>query len=96
MYGLMGRMLAAPGKRDELAAMMAAGMTNMPGCKVYVVAADATDENAIWISEVWDTAESHQASLQLEHVQALIGQARPLIVGMDSRVETNVIGGIGI
>ncbi len=96
MYGLIGRMLAVPGQRDALAQLMTEGMGTMPGCRVYVVALDAANADAIWISEVWDNAEAHKASLELPAVQALIGQARPLIAGMDNRVETVPLGGVGL
>ena len=32
----------------------------MPGCLSYVVAKDPADENAIWITEVWDSQASHK------------------------------------
>jgi quinol monooxygenase YgiN len=95
MYGLIGRMLAYPEKRDELVAVMLDGMTEMPGCLSYVIATDPANDDAIWITEVWTDAGAHQASLGLEQVQVTIGKARPLIAGMDSRVECEPVGGIG-
>ena len=77
MYGLIGKMLAKPGHRDEIIAiLLSAGA--MPGCRLYLVAADPDDANAIWISEVWDTQAEHDASLQLPQVQAAIAQVRML------------------
>lgn len=98
MYGLIGRMLAQPGKRDELRDIMLAGMGGapMPGCLSYVIAEDPENDDALWITEVWDNADNHQGSLQLDSVQATIGKARPLIAGMDSRTETRPVGGVGI
>ena len=98
MYGLIGRMLAQPGQRDALRDTMLEGMAGapMPGCISYVIAEDPENPEALWITEVWDSAESHQASLQLESVQTTIGRARPLIAGMDSRTETRPVGGVGI
>lgn len=98
MYGLIGRMLAQPGQRDALRDIMLEGMAGapMPGCISYVIAEDPENPEALWITEVWDSAESHQASLQLESVQTTIGRARPLIAGMDSRTETRPVGGVGI
>jgi quinol monooxygenase YgiN len=93
MYGLIGRMLATPGKRDELLAAMS-GDLNMPGCLSYIIAEDAANPDALWITEVWDNAESHAASLQIPEVQAMIGKARPLIAGLDNRVETKVVSGV--
>lgn len=96
MYGLIGKMLAQPGKRDELIGLLLGATGGMPGCLSYVVAADAKDANAIWITEVWDTAESHQASLKLPAVQSAIAKARPLIAGFGERFETTPIGGVGL
>ncbi|MNL58173.1 Antibiotic biosynthesis monooxygenase [compost metagenome] len=96
MYGLIGRMLAVEGRRDELLALLLEGSAPMPGCRSYVIARDPGSDNGIWISEVWDSREQHQASLQLPHVQATIGRARPMIAGFDQRFETEPKGGIGV
>lgn len=96
MYGLIGKMLAQPGQRDALIAAMLEGTTDMPGCLSYIVARDPADENAIWITEVWDGAESHRASLQLPAVQATIARARPIIAGFGERFETAPVGGVGL
>jgi len=68
----------------------------MPGCLSYVIARDPSDPDGIWISEVWDSQASHQASLSLPAVQAAIAKGRPMIAGFSNRVETAPIGGIGI
>ncbi len=96
MYGLIGKMLAAPGKREELLAIMLEGNAAMPGCLSYVIARDPASEDGIWITEVWDSKDSHAASLQLPHVQATIAKARPLIAGFGERFETEPFGGIGL
>ena len=88
MHGVIGKMSAVPGKRDELLAILAAATGDMPGCFSYVVAEDSTDPDGIWITEVWDSAESHKASLGLPAVQAAIAKGRPLIAGFSNRVET--------
>ncbi len=96
MYGLIGKMLAQPGQRDALAAILLEGTTAMPGCVSYVIAHDAADENALWITEVWTDRDSHQASLQLPAVQEAIRQARPMIAGFGERFETTPLGGVGL
>lgn len=96
MYGLIGKMLAQPGKRDELIGLLLDGTGGMPGCFSYVVATDTADADAIWITEVWDGPASHQASLKLPAVQATIAKARPLITGFGERFETNPVGGVGL
>lgn len=96
MYGLIGKMLAQPGQRDALIAILLEGIHDMPGCLSYVVARDPRDDNAIWITEVWTDAASHKASLNLPAVQQAIGRARPLIAGFDSHIETQPVGGHGL
>lgn len=96
MYGLIGKMIAAPGARDELIAILLEGTGGMPGCLNYIVARDPADENAIWITEVWDSAESHRASLALPAVREAITRARPLIAGFGDSVTTDPVGGVGL
>jgi quinol monooxygenase YgiN len=96
MYGLIGKMTAVPGQRDALAAILLDGTNAMPGCLSYVIARDPADDNALWITEVWDSQASHKASLALPAVQAAIAKGRPLIAGFSNRVETVPIGGHGI
>ncbi|HMI19292.1 MAG TPA: putative quinol monooxygenase [Sphingomonas sp.] len=96
MYGLIGQMKAAPGKRAELAAILLEGTGAMPGCLSYIVAEDTTDADALWITEVWDSKQSHDDSLKLPAVQAAIGKGRPLIAGFGSRSETVPLGGAGL
>ena len=95
-YGLIGTMLATPGNRDAVIAAMLESTDAMPGCLSYIVAKDPTIADAIWITEVWDSPESHKASLGLPQVQAAIAKARPLIAGFGERFETNPVGGFGI
>lgn len=96
MYGLIGRMRTAPGQRDALIAILLNGVSGMPGCLSYVVAQDPTDADAIWVTEVWDGAESHKASLSLPSVKDAIARGRPLIAGLDQHFETVPVGGHGI
>src|SRR5262249_1396615 len=96
MYGLIGKMTAVPGKWDALAAIMLESNQAMPGCLSYIVAQDPGDADALWITEVWDSQASHQASLSLPAVREAITKGRPLIAGFSNRVETTPIGGVGL
>ena len=96
MYGLIGKMTATPGNRDELAAALLEGLNDMPGCLSYIVAENPENVDALWITEVWDSAESHQASLALPQVQAAIARPRPVFAGFSDRHETRPIGGVGL
>ena len=96
MYGLIGRILSVPGRREELVEVLLENEGGMPGCMSYVVARDPANADALWVTEVWVSAEAHRASLHLPAVQAAIARGRPLIAGFDSRVETEPVGGIGL
>jgi quinol monooxygenase YgiN len=96
MYGLIGKMTTVAGQRDALAAILLESTTAMPGCFSYVIAADPAEPDALWITEVWDNAASHKASLALPAVQAAIARAKPLIAGFSNRVETIPLGGYGL
>jgi quinol monooxygenase YgiN len=96
MYGLIGKMKTVSGQRDALISILLEGTGDMPGCLSYIIATDPADENAIWITEVWDSRESHQASLQLSSVQQAITRGRALIAGFGERFETTPVGGHGL
>ena len=96
MHGLIGKMIAAPGQREALIAVLLEGIKEMPGCLSYIVARDTKDENAIWITEVWDSKDSHSASLKLPSVQAAIAKGRPMIAGFGDYVTSEPVGGVGL
>lgn len=96
MYGLIGRMDAVPGEREALIAILLEGTAEMPGCLSYVVARDPEDENAVWITEVWESADDHRASLSLPAVQDAIARGRPRIAGFGQHTVTEPVGGHGL
>ncbi len=96
MYGLIGKMKAVAGKRDDLSAILLRGLADMPGNLSYIVANDPLEEDALWITEVWTDSKAHEASLALPSVQAAIKEGRPLIAGMERIAATIPIGGQGL
>lgn len=96
MYGLIGKIVATPGQRDALLSILLEGTAAMPGCFAYVVARDVADENAIWVTEVWESEASHRASLELPPVRDAIRRGRPMIAGFESIATTVPLGGVGL
>jgi quinol monooxygenase YgiN len=98
MYGLQGKLIAKPGQRDALVALLveASSPGRMPGCRLYVVSEVASEPDAIAVFEVWDDKAAHDASLQLESVRAMITKGRPLIAGMGESTELRPVGGQGL
>ncbi|MBD3276164.1 MAG: antibiotic biosynthesis monooxygenase [Candidatus Marinimicrobia bacterium] len=96
MYGLIGKITAKSGQRDELIRVLLEGTAEMPGCLSYIVAKDTEDENIIWITEAWESEESHKSSLSLSSVQDALTKGRPLIAEFTQQAQTEVIGGHGL
>ena len=94
MYGLIGKMIATENQRDALIDIILEGSDSMPGCLSYIVAKDAANPDAIWITEVWDSKASHEASLALPAVRAAIERAMPLIAGFEEGIVTEPVGGV--
>ena len=95
MYGLIGKMMAAPGKRDEFIAILVEGIGNMPGCLSYIVATDPADANAIWITEVSERGESRRVAVAAAS-EGSHRQGAALIAGFGERFITTPVGGHGL
>lgn len=96
MFGLIGNLKAVAGQREALLAILMENVGDMPGCLSYVVAEDPRDPDGIWISEAWDSADSHKASLSIPAIRDGIERARPLIAGFGQYIETRPVGGHGL
>jgi quinol monooxygenase YgiN len=96
MYGLIAKLMAVPGKRADLIAILKESASGMPGCLSYVVAKDSVDENTVWITEVWDSVASHDASLSLPSVKSAMTQAKPIVAGFDKIAVTSPVWGVGL
>ena len=99
LYAMTGKLTTQPGKRAEMTAILIRAskiVGELPGCRMYVVCEDASNENAVWVFEMWDDKEAHDASLKDERVRALIGEARPFMSGAPDGAELRVAGGHGI
>lgn len=94
MFGLIGKMRAVAGKRDELIGILAAGTGAMPGNVSYVIAEDPDDRDVIWVTEIWDSAETHAASLDLPEVREAITRGKPLIAAFEMHQTTRPVSGV--
>lgn len=96
-YGYMGSMKARPGHRDDVVAILLSGVDGLRAaeCSCYVVSVCDTDEDTIWVFEIWQTKGHHDASLQRPEVQEAIGKAMPMLTGEFTSQELDVVGGLG-
>ena len=97
---LHGRFGAKPGKRDALAANLlraAAAMESLSACRLYAVSTADADPDGVWVTEIWDSAEDHAASLKQPATRELIAKTIPLIGAMPDRaVQIFALGGKGL
>ena len=96
MHGLISKILATEGGREELIETLRRGTAEMPGCLSYVIARDPGDDVTIWVTEVWESPEKHAASLQLPAVQEAIAAGRRMIAGMEQVAVTQPVAGHGL
>jgi len=96
MHGVIDHLIAHDGKRDELISILLEGTRDMPGLLSYVVAKDLEDENALWVTEVWESMQKHLESFSLDAVQEIMARGKPLIASFGERVETLPVGGQGL
>lgn len=95
MYGLIAKITAVAGRREEFIGVLTISADKMPGCVSYIVAKDAMDDNVIWVTEVWDSANSHDASLTLPAVQNAVAQAKSLVAGFEKVAVTAPVADVG-
>jgi quinol monooxygenase YgiN len=100
MYLLHGKLTAKAGHRDELANILLEAsklVANAAGCKVYVIGKNDSDQDSVYVTEIWERKEDHENSLKLENVRDLIKKAMPLIEGQPQKEqELEILGGAGI
>jgi len=96
MYGLIVKLTVVSGKRDEMIGILKESAADVPGCLSYVVAKDSSDENAIWVTEVWESITSHDASLALPSVKNAMLRGRALVSSFDKIAVTSPVWGVGL
>ena len=82
------KLTAVPGKRAE--------PNKMLGCLSYVVHKDSAEENTLWVTEVWDSEASHDASLLLPAVKNAVPQAKAIVASFEKVAVTSPVWGTGL
>lgn len=83
-FANVGSLEAQPGRGTELVEILTRPNPDLGpiGCLAYAVGVDPEAPDTVLVSELWTSAEAHQASLTLPSVQAAIAEARPLLTGV--------------
>jgi quinol monooxygenase YgiN len=102
MVGRQVLFTAVPGQGETLARVMldvAHSLEGTAGCRLYAISRAVDDNDAIWVTELWDDQESVDASLtvlQTDTGKARLGEVMALLVGPPQRTELQPLGGVGI
>ena len=97
-YGLFGKFIAKENYRDELVDILlkaAELLQKNEQCLSYIVGT-SDDPSEVWVSELWESKEAHDMSLEPEDIRNLVMTARPLIVDMPAGTEFKAVGGKGL
>jgi quinol monooxygenase YgiN len=97
--GVIGKVTALPGRRDELVELLLAGAalaSSAPGCYLYVVNLSASDPDEVWVAEAWRSRAYHEAWLVRAEVRDLIAKTNGLIASTAAPAITIPIGGKGL
>ncbi|WP_101446833.1 putative quinol monooxygenase [Pontibacter ramchanderi] len=99
-YGLHGKLQATTGNGPALAQLLLEAskmVSTAKGCRLYLISQEDTAPDDVWVTEVWDSKEDHDNSLQAPGVKELIAQAMPLLAGRpDKGQQLTVLGGAGL
>ena len=96
MYGLITRLTAYSGRRDELSLCLLGPHLRRPGCHSYVLAQDPKDADALWVTEVWMSKATHDAWSAEIRESGVMRSALALIATWGDTVFTRPIGGVGL
>ena len=91
-WGLLGRMTARPGKRDELVAALQESSRDVPGKLLYLIQLEQDNADSFWINEIWESKAAYEACLNMPQVGVWSGRLVPLLAGIEHRTETVPLG----
>jgi len=92
------RLRAKPGKHDELVAkfLEAAEMQREnPANELTLVSSSPDDEDVVYLTEVWTSAEEHERARESDEVQAWAADMPSLVDGPPETTPLDVAGGSG-
>jgi quinol monooxygenase YgiN len=93
-FANVGKLGTKPGKRDQLVEILTrpSGQMGDHGCLLYEVGVNDDEPDMVFVSELWESAAAHAASLELESVRTAIAEAMPLLSGEMGGYRFDVVG----
>ena len=93
-FGVIAHLTSQAGKRDAMIDALK-GLIGMKGNISFVIAKDGKNENGIYITEIWESKEAHDAALGTDQFKAAFGKAAPMMGGApDLQADTWPVAGV--
>ena len=93
------RLRASAGKRDELIAKfleIPVMQADNPACELTIISSSPEDEDTVFLTEVWTSAEDHERARQSSEVRAWAAEMPSLVAGQPEITPLVVEGGKGL
>lgn len=98
--GILARIPAQPGKRDEVVEALkraaAASEQNEPGCLAYTIHEDAKDPDVVWMYELYTDQDALDAHPKSDHYKQLTSEIGGVLTGRPELTFLNHVGGKGL
>ena len=67
-----------------------------PACELMIVSSSPDEDDVVFLTEVWTSAEEHERTRQSPEVQAWAADMPSLVAGPPETTPLDVRGGIGL
>ncbi|NCI45292.1 putative quinol monooxygenase [Sediminibacterium soli] len=97
-HALYTQFITHPGKGTDLVTLLKKAndiVSTASGCKLYIINVHATDEDCIWVTELWDSEESHAISLTMDGCKELVTEAATLLSLPPKQIVLKALAGKG-
>lgn len=93
-FANVGTLGVKPGQRDLVVGILTRANPELAaaGCLLYEVGVSDDQPDTVFVAELWESADAHRASLQLDSVRAAIAEAMPLLNGEIDGWRFDVVG----
>lgn len=85
-YGLASKVNAHPGKREDLIEVLveiSRLVFHAEGCQSYVVSTLAAEDDAVFITEYWESQQAQRSAFALPGIFELINDCQSLSTGFE-------------
>ena len=92
MYGLVVKLTSVAGRRTELIEVLGGDDSHtIAGCLSFIVAEDTSDNDVLWVTEIWASEASHKASLERPASRPNLPAIETLVAGYERLAVTKPV-----